>query len=192
MGNLASVKKVLDYVGLPNIITDCKEEIEAAEAIILPGVGSFQQGMINLQKKGLIDVLNNEVITKKKPFWGICLGMQLIFSQGNEPESCQGLGWIKGSVQKFENNGLRIPHMGWNNIKPHGHDIFAEDTIGDYYFIHSYHVVPDNDHVVAATVNYQSDIVASILKDNIFATQFHPEKSQEIGLSLIKKFFQVC
>ena len=192
MGNLASVKKALDYLDLKNAITNNQQEIEAASAIILPGVGSFQQGMNNLHERELVEVLNHEVKIKKKPFWGICLGMQLIFSLGTEPHECNGLGWIKGKVVKIKNNGLRIPHMGWNTINPKIQSAFDEATIGDYYFIHSYHVLPEENDVIAATVSYQENLVASVLKENIFATQFHPEKSQDLGLSLLKKFFHAC
>ncbi|PIQ48581.1 MAG: imidazole glycerol phosphate synthase subunit HisH [Cytophagales bacterium CG12_big_fil_rev_8_21_14_0_65_40_12] len=190
MGNLASVKKALDALSLPNLITDNHEDIKRADAIILPGVGSFHQGMQNLEDRGLVGLLTEEVLVKKKQFLGICLGMQLIFKHGTEPYPCAGLGWIDGTVIKFEDGKLRVPHMGWNTIVPVMENVFPHDLNGDYYFIHTYHAVPENSKVVAAKVNYMGEVVASVKQDNIFATQFHPEKSQKLGLALLSAYFQ--
>lgn len=189
MGNVASVQKALNFLKIQNTITADPQEIERADYIILPGVGSFKQGMINLRDRGLDKVLTEQVMIKKKKFMGICLGMQLVMENGTEPWPCKGLGWVKGTVLKFEDRGLRIPHMGWNNIIVLKDDYFKNLPSQDFYFIHSYHVVPENFNVVAAIVNYGTDVVASILQDNIFATQFHPEKSQEAGLAVLKSFF---
>ncbi len=189
LGNLASVQKALQFLGLENRITHDHDVISEADQIILPGVGSFMQGMQNLKDRGLDTVLNQEVIVKKKPILGICLGMQLIFETGTEPFLNNGLGWIKGSVVKFEDQGLRIPHMGWNNIGIRKGHVFPEDIGENYYFIHSYHVVPEDETVIAATVNYGVDVVASIQYNNITATQFHPEKSQDAGLNFLKNYF---
>jgi glutamine amidotransferase len=189
MGNVASVKKALDFLHIKSVITDDHEIISNADVILLPGVGSFAQGMKNLEEKGLVELLTNEVIVKQKKFLGICLGMQLIMEKGIEPYECKGLGWVKGQVVKFELEDLNIPHMGWNNISVVNPTFYEESQPKDYYFIHSYHVVPDNKEDIAATVSYGFDVVASIQKDNIFATQFHPEKSQTAGLSLLKTFF---
>lgn len=189
LGNLASVKKALDFIGVSCCISDDHEVISDADCIILPGVGSFRQGMKNLKEKGLDILLTEEVIKKKKPFFGICLGMQLIFSRGTEPENSEGLGWIEGTVCRFKENGLRIPHMGWNSIKILNDSILHKDSINDVYFIHTYHAVPEDPNVIAATVAYGEEVVASVQKDNIFATQFHPEKSQTAGLSILKNYF---
>ena len=189
MGNVASVQKALNFLNIPNLITNDAEKIKEATCIVLPGVGSFLQGMKNLRERKLDVILTDEVINKKKKFIGICLGMQLIMENGTEPEPCKGLGWIKGSVVKFENTTLRIPHMGWNNITIVNNTFYKEIEKQDFYFIHSYYVKPEDKNVIAATVNYGSDITASIQKDNIFATQFHPEKSQSAGLSILKTFF---
>jgi imidazole glycerol-phosphate synthase subunit HisH len=191
MGNLASVQKSLNFLSIKSVITNNHEVIKKANIIILPGVGSFSQGMQNLRELGLVDILTNQVVKKKTPFLGICLGMQLIMERGNEPKQCLGLGWIKGDVLKFKLTELNVPHMGWNNIKIKKEPYFNECKLKDFYFIHSYHVVPEKDEDIAATVNYGFEVVASIQKDNIFATQFHPEKSQEAGLSILKTFFEI-
>ena len=190
LGNLASVKKALDYLKIENVITSNLNDIKQSSSIILPGVGSFSQGMENLKKKNLISILNEEVIIKKKPFLGICLGMQLIFDKGYEPSECSGLGWISGEVVKIKNQiNLKIPHLGWNTIKPSIGGPYVDSLRTNFYFIHSYHVRPKNKDVIDSYVNYGQDLVASIKNENIFATQFHPEKSQKAGLDLIKNFF---
>ena len=191
MGNVASVQKALNFLKIENVITGDHEVIKKAKTILLPGVGSFAQGMKNLNDRGLVELLTDEVVVKKKKFIGICLGMQLVMEKGIEPFDCKGLGWVKGSVVKFELQDLNVPHMGWNNIQILNDTYFNECKTDDFYFIHSYHVVPENKEDIAATVNYGFDVVASIQKDNIFATQFHPEKSQNAGLSILKTFFEI-
>ena len=188
MGNLASVKKALNKLGIPSLITNHKDEIINSTGIILPGVGSFKQAMENLHDLKLIPTLENEVIYKKKPFLGICLGMQLIFEKGTEPEKCSGLGWLKGEVTPIKNIELPVPHLGWNNI--YSREKTKEDLIqNNFYFVHSYHVMPD-EPLDIYWVDYGMPIVASVKKSNIFATQFHPEKSQQTGLHLIESFFK--
>jgi glutamine amidotransferase len=190
MGNVASVQKALNFLNVESIITDDHSIIESCDVILLPGVGSFVQGMKNLKERNLVDLLTNEVINKKKKFLGICLGMQLVMEKGIEPVECAGLGWIQGDVVKFELNHLNVPHMGWNNIQIINNKYYENCDSKDFYFIHSYHVVPKNEEDIAATVNYGTDVVASLQRENIFATQFHPEKSQFAGLSILKKFFE--
>lgn len=191
MGNVSSVEKALNFLNIKNIISNDKNIIKNSSAILLPGVGSFSQGMNNLRELNLVDLLTDEVVNKKKPFLGICLGMQLIFEKGSEPHECDGLGWIKGEVKKLDLDGLKIPHMGWNDIEVQNNKFYSKINNFDFYFIHSYHVLPTFKSEIAATVNYGIDIVASIQKDNIFATQFHPEKSQQSGLCLLKEFFEI-
>ena len=191
MGNVASVQKALNFLNVKNVITNEHSVIKNSTVILLPGVGSFSQGMNNLNERNLVDLLTEEVMIKQKPFLGICLGMQLIMETGNEPHECKGLGWIKGEVKKFELLDLNIPHMGWNNIQVLNNKYFNKLENSDFYFIHSYYVKTTNDQDIAATVNYGFDVVASVQKDNIFATQFHPEKSQTAGLSLLKTFFDL-
>jgi glutamine amidotransferase len=189
MGNLASVRNALNHLQVQNQISDNISEIQKADFLILPGVGSFRQGMNNLNNLGLIDVLNHEVLIKKKPILGICLGMQLFAESGTEPTECAGLSWISGHVIKMEEPNLRIPHLGWNNVTfllEH----FKEYDQQDFYFIHSYHFEVTNPDHILATVNYGKDYVAAILRDNIMATQFHPEKSQKAGLKLLHNFYK--
>lgn len=191
MGNVASVQKALNFLKIESVITSDSSLIKDSSVIILPGVGSFAQGMQNLIERNLVDLLTNEVIINKKPFFGICLGMQLIMETGNEPYKCNGLGWIEGEVKRFEFSDLKIPHMGWNNIEIFNNTYYNGITTNDFYFIHSYHAKVANIQYVAAKVNYGFDVVASIQKDNIFATQFHPEKSQSAGLTLLKNYFDL-
>jgi imidazole glycerol-phosphate synthase subunit HisH len=190
MGNVASVEKALAFLKIPCVTTADHEQIEKSDAIILPGVGSFEQGMKNLMERNLVTLLTDQVIVKRKKFLGICLGMQLIATDGEEPIDNHGLGWIKGQVTKIRAQNLRVPHMGWNNIEVTENGTFLKDAaLKDFYFIHSYHFIPDDKNVIAATVNYGTDLVAAVQQNNIFATQFHPEKSQEAGLALLKSFF---
>jgi|JI8StandDraft_1071087.scaffolds.fasta_scaffold40107_3 glutamine amidotransferase len=189
MGNVASVQKALDFLKIDSIISNNAQDIKNAHYIILPGVGSFKQGMSNLIKSNLVEVLNHEVIINKKPFFGICLGMQLIAEMGTEPDPVKGLGWIKGKVIKITENQRRIPHLGWNTI--HANTVFIPEVCNhkDYYFIHSYHFDVEDKNQIAAFVNYGENYVAAVHYENIFATQFHPEKSQDAGLKLLKHFF---
>ena len=188
MGNIASVQKALDSIGIKSIISNVISDFESSDYIILPGVGSFRQGMENLNKLGLDKILNNEIIIKKKPFLGICLGMQLIASFGTEHGITKGLGWVKGEVNKIEEINFRVPHLGWNNLISIPSTFTEEFHNKDFYFIHSYHFEVENIKNIAAYVNYGKNYVAAVHNENIFATQFHPEKSQDEGIGLIKKF----
>lgn len=189
MGNVASVQKALNCLHLNSLITDDHKLISDSDFIILPGVGSFKQGMNNLKEKKLDHLLTALVINKNHKFLGICLGMQLIAEFGSEPERCDGLGWIKGEVKKIESDVLRIPHMGWNDIEIMNPNYYDEINSKDFYFIHSYHFVPSDESVIDSYVVYGSKLVASVQQKNIFAMQFHPEKSQESGLKLLKNYF---
>jgi len=189
MGNLASVQKAIRKLGKDVIITSNKTEIQKASLIVLPGVGSFKQGMKNLKDRGLIELLNQEVIQNKKPFLGICLGMQLIMKNGTEPIECEGLGWIKGRVEVINNSRLPVPHLGWNRTYQLEEENQEDNLLNNFYFIHSYHVLPE-EHLECTYVNYEFKMIASIRKENIYATQFHPEKSQNAGLSLLKKYIE--
>lgn len=206
-GNLHSVAKALDSLGEKVVISSNAEEIRKADKIVLPGVGSFEQGMKNLQQLDLIKVLEEEVLEKKKPFLGICLGMQLLAESGEEctkPRengSCKGLGWIPFTVKKFNFSPetepkLRIPHMGWDNLEFDQKHFFFQKTLPQaaFYFVHGYHLSAslekkkEMDKMIIATCDYGYKFPAAIQHENILATQFHPEKSQREGLNLLKNF----
>lgn len=189
MGNVASVQKTIKKLGFECQITDDHSQIKNSDVIILPGVGSFEMGMKNLKDRGLVEFLNKEVLVNKKPFIGICLGMQLLANYGTEPTLNSGLGWVEGEVVKIESpNNLNVPHLGWNNVKLiESNALFENSDQQDFYFIHSYHFVPKNSSEIALTVDYDGIRVAAIQKENIVGMQFHPEKSQDAGLSLLNK-----
>jgi glutamine amidotransferase len=189
MGNVASVQKALNFLNLKSIITNDHHIITESNYIVLPGVGSFKQGMHNLKEHKLDELLTKLVINEKKNFLGICLGMQLIAEYGNEPERCKGLAWIKGEVKKIDAPHLRIPHMGWNDIEIKKATYFNGIISNDFYFIHSYHFEVTDTNDISSYVNYGDKLVSSIQHENIFATQFHPEKSQDSGLQLLRNYF---
>ncbi len=190
MGNVASVQKALNFLNIPNEISNNYEVIKQASHLILPGVGAFAQGMQNIVKYNLDKILTDEVIVNKKPFLGICLGMQLIAENGVEPYDTKGLGWIEGTVKKINLDNRTVPHLGWNNITIKNKDsLIKKFNNKDFYFIHSYHFDVIKKENILATVNYEKDFVAIIKKDNILAMQFHPEKSQTNGLNLLNTFF---
>lgn len=193
MGNLRSVQKAFQKVGCEAIITNDIDIIKNASKIVLPGVGAFSDGMKHLGELGLIDVLNEEVIKNKKPFLGICLGMQLISNKSYEHGQTKGLGWIDAEVFKFDfntvNKKLKVPHVGWNNTNYKNKSLLfngIKDN-SDFYFVHSYHFKTDED-IITSFTNYGFDFISSINKDNIYAFQFHPEKSQTVGLKLLENF----
>lgn len=190
MGNLASVKKAVHKLGIESIVTNDPIQIASSKYIILPGVGSFEQGIVNLKELKLFNIIRDEVINCKKPFLGICLGMQLIATLGTEPNSIEGLDLIEGEVLKIEDTNLSVPHLGWNSLIAKGNSFFEEFDNKDFYFIHSYHFVVKDHKKIAAKVEYGKEYVSAIQSNNIFATQFHPEKSQVFGLALLKKFFE--
>jgi glutamine amidotransferase len=191
MGNLVSVKKAFSKLGFQSTISNNKVDIENAGLLVLPGVGHFSNTMENLKKLNILQVLNEQVLDKKKPILGICLGMQLLSEYSEEGDS-EGLGWIKGKTKKFQldTSRFKIPHIGWNTLEICQKDSFLKNTsINDqFYFVHSYHVECDDYNDVAAFSEYGEKFTASIQKDNIFGTQFHPEKSHEQGLTILKSF----
>ena len=195
MGNLRSVQKALEKVGLMGVVTDDIPTIDNAYGVILPGVGSFTDCMKHLQERGLIRSIRN-TITKGKPFLGICLGLQVLFSESEEFGIHPGLDIFKGRVVRFfgegedQGIGLKVPHMGWNSIAiRQRHPVLADIPDGScFYFVHSYYVEPEEKEIVATTTTYGVTFVSSIAKDNVFACQFHPEKSQKLGLAVLRKF----
>lgn len=193
MGNLRSVSKAVEYVGGNVIVTDNKEKIKDAEAIILPGVGAFRDAVKNLKERGLWETVTIEV-KKGKPFLGICLGLHLLFEKGYEFGEEDGLGIIKGKVVRFDlPHDYKIPHMGWNQVSIKKNSSFLERIKeGEFfYFVHSYYVKPEDKSVILTTTDYGIEFVSSIEKDNVIATQFHPEKSQKAGLKLLSNFLKL-
>lgn len=188
MGNLFSVQKALERIGAGAVVTDKPEELASAEKIILPGVGAFGDAMKELEKRGLAQVLHNEA-EKGKIILGICLGLQIFFEQSEESPGVRGLGLLPGEVRRFVTN-LKVPHMGWNQLVINRKaPIYPGVDDGAYvYFVHSYYVVPQNRDDIATTTDYGGEFVSSVWRGNLMATQFHPEKSQEVGLRMLKNF----
>lgn len=188
MGNLKSVEKGFLKVGInAKVVTDAKS-VDDATAIVLPGVGAFRDCMRNLERASLIEPITT-AIRKGKPYLGICLGMQMLFTESEEFGIHKGFDIFKGRVVRFKVD-LKVPHMGWNTVKmvrrPPIFDGIEEDAF--FYFVHSYYVAPDDSSVIAGTTDYGLTFTSMVWKDNIFATQFHPEKSQQAGLRVLKNF----
>ena len=189
-GNIKSVEKALHYLGEETTVTRDPQTLLNADKVILPGVGSFGQAMENLHTYGLVPVIH-EIVEKKTPFLGICLGLQLLFESSEETPGVEGLGILKGKIVKIPPApGIKIPHMGWNNIKvKEDSRLFKGLPENPYvYFVHSYYLQADDEDIVAATTEYGVKIHAAVEKDNIFACQFHPEKSSTVGLQILKNF----
>jgi len=196
MGNLRSVQKGFERIGAQAEIINTPQQVADAETIVLPGVGAFKNCLENLDSLNLISPIIKS-IESGKPFLGICLGLQILFTESEEFGSTPGLDIIKGKVLRFETDThcddtphLKIPHMGWNriSIKKGGPYLEGLENETYLYFVHSYYVKPKDENVIATTTDYGVEFVSSILKDNIFACQFHPEKSQKAGLKIIKNF----
>jgi len=189
MGNLRSVENGFLKVGVKAKVVSDPKAVDNAHAIVLPGVGAFRDCMRNLTKMSLIEPIIKS-IQKGKPYLGICLGLQILFTESEEFGLCKGLNILSGKVVRFHESGLKVPHMGWNTIKilrrpPILNNIKDKDF---FYFVHSYYVVPDNNDLIATTTEYGVTFTSMVWKENIFATQFHPEKSQELGLRILKAF----
>jgi len=189
MGNLRSVEKGFLKVGVDARIVSDPQSVDDASGIVLPGVGAFRDCVKNLTDAHLTDAIIRAV-RKGKPFLGICLGLQVLFSESEEFGVCKGLDVFRGRVVRFPEKGLKVPHMGWNSVKvlrrPPIFNGVADESY--FYFVHSFYVVPQNGSIVAATTEYGGEFTSMVWKDNIFATQFHPEKSQETGLRILKGF----
>ena len=195
MGNIHSVAKAIQVCGVEPIITNKKSQISLANKIILPGVGAFDDAMLELKKLDLISVIQEQV-NCKKPFLGICLGMQLLLESSQEAKINKGLGILAGQVVKFSaGHDLKVPHMGWNDFKIVASDCLLLSGISgssQVYFCHSYYPAPSDKSVIAATCNYGLEFGCVLCKDNVYGVQFHPEKSQAIGLKIIKYFVNLC
>lgn len=188
-GNLNSVLKALEKIGIENFLIRKKEDFSKAKKLILPGVGSFKDAMTYLKKIDFIEPLKEEVLQIKKPILGICLGMQLFLEKGYEGGICNGLGFLEGEVVEFERTNLKIPHIGWNDLEILKQEPLYKDIslLNDFYFVHSFYVKCD-EKFISAKAHYGHKFTASIQKDNIFGVQFHPEKSQILGLKLLENF----
>ena len=192
-GNIKSVEKALQKLGQDVVITREKQQILAADKVILPGVGAFGDAMKNLNEYGLVEVIE-QVVEKRIPFLGICLGLQLLFEKSDESEGVKGLGILKGEVCRIpDQEGFKIPHMGWNSLEvAPGSALFKGIATGAYvYFVHSYYLQAENEEIVAASAEYGVHIHAAVERGNIFGCQFHPEKSGQEGLAILKNFIEL-
>jgi glutamine amidotransferase len=188
MGNLRSVQKGLERVGAEALVTDDPDRVASARGVVLPGVGAFGAAMRRLRESGLAEAVR-DAIFHGKPYLGICLGLQMLFASSDEDPDSPGLGVFRGAVVRF-GNGLKVPHMGWNQVHFRQRPApFGDVPDGAYvYFVHSYHVVPDEEEIVAATTDYGGAFVSAVHRENVYATQFHPEKSQAVGLRVLAAF----
>ncbi|HEY9062909.1 MAG TPA: imidazole glycerol phosphate synthase subunit HisH [Pseudobacteroides sp.] len=190
VGNLRSVEKAFSFIGCEASISSDPEFVMQADGVVLPGVGAYSDAMDNLKKAGMVDVVKN-VIADNKPFLGICLGMQLLFDYSEEGGNVSGLGIFKGTIKQLPlDMDLKVPHMGWNSIKSSKDcPLFTNLPDSPYvYFVHSYYLDAENKDMVIAKTNYGIEFDVAIGKGNVFATQFHPEKSGEVGLNILKNF----
>lgn len=192
-GNLKSVQKAFDYIGKKAICTRDYHDILNADRVVLPGVGSFEYAINELRKYEL-DKAIYEVCEKNIPFLGVCLGLQLLFERSMESPDVKGLSLLEGEIVRFpDDNNLKVPHIGWNSLKLHndGRLFHSIDDGAFVYFVHSYYLRARNEEIVTASCDYGVNVHASIEKDNIFACQFHPEKSSTIGLKILENFTEI-
>jgi len=194
MGNLRSVEKAVEKFCQGVKVSSSPEDVAKADKIILPGVGAFGTAMRELRKRRLLGAIRDS-IEDGKPFLGICLGLQLLFSESEEGGRVKGLGIFEGKVKRFRGRpGLKIPHMGWNSVRLQGgRETGLQGLDGSYmYFVHSYYVEPKDKDIVFCKTNYGADFTSGIRKDNVWAFQFHPEKSQSAGLKIMESFVKAC
>ena len=193
MGNLRSVQKAFESLGVDAAICTNAGDLSDCDRMVLPGVGAFRDAIRELTRQGMVGPIRDHVAAGR-PFLGICLGLQLLFDVSYEDGEWEGLGLVPGRVVRFEDQpGLKIPHMGWNTVQFEQQvPLFRGIEHGSYfYFVHSYHVVPDDETVVATRTEHGKSFVSSIARGNLFATQFHPEKSQSAGLQVLKNFAEL-
>jgi len=200
MGNIRSVEKAFTKVGVPVIVTERPEEVQKADGVVLPGVGAFRDCMRELNNLSLIDAVV-ESLMRGKPYLGICLGLQVLFTESEEFGRCRGLGILKGSVKRFQtigscpgdgtgNMNLKVPHIGWNQLRIMRDNPLLKGItdMSYFYFVHSYYVIPEDESIISTVTGYGIEFTSMIWKDNIYAVQFHPEKSQLQGLQILKNF----
>jgi glutamine amidotransferase len=195
MANLRSVQKAFEHVGHAAEIITRPEQVDAAERVVLPGVGAFADAVVTLRERGLAEAVVRH-IERGKPFFGICLGLQMLFDVGYEDGEHRGLGVLKGACVRFDVDtalGLKVPHMGWNqlDVRRRSPILAGLPDASNVYFVHGYHVQPADDSVVATTTDYGRPFVSSVWRDNVMATQFHPEKSQRVGLQILNNFAEM-
>lgn len=192
-GNIKSVENAFQYIGEETIVTRDREEILGADKVVLPGVGAFGDAMNKLVDYNLVDTIK-EVVDKKIPFLGICLGLQLLFESSDETPGVKGLGILPGKILRIpDKQGVKIPHIGWNSLEltNNGRLFKGIDEQAYVYFVHSYYLKSDDESIVKASTEYATHIHASVEKDNVFACQFHPEKSGDVGLQILKNFAEL-
>lgn len=189
-GNLHSVKNALDYLGAGSVVTSDAEVIAGADHVILPGVGAFGDAMRCMEERGLIETVKRAA-DGSKPFLGICLGLQLLFESSEESPGAEGLGIFKGRVARIPDCGLKIPHMGWNNISLPKKSAILPENEPFVYFVHSYYIEPEDISEVSAYTEYGTKLAVAVERGNVFATQFHPEKSGEVGMEILRRFLSL-
>lgn len=193
MGNLRSVRNAVENLGFPSRIVDAPDDLSGCRRLILPGVGSFREAMENIRGRGWVPALERAVFGERTPILGICLGMQLFLSAGDEDGPSEGLGWIEGHVRRLEvPDGTKLPHVGFNSVRhsPRPGLLSGVEDLSDFYFVHSYHVVPRDASIVTSRAVHGVEFASSVQTGSIFGTQFHPEKSQGNGLRLLHAFLR--
>ena len=192
LGNVGSVYSAFKFYKYDVTIVNKPEELENVDVIVLAGVGNCRTAVTKLMESGFWDKLDHEVMVEKKPTLGICLGMQLFADVNYEDGENRGFGWVKGKVLKIEGHSVRVPHIGWDEVKPMDNKLFRGMLSGFFYFMHSYHFIPENkDEIAAITRIGDMEIVSAVRKDNIVGVQFHPEKSQGDGLRILRNFLEM-
>ena len=189
-GNLHSVCNALAFLGAECEVTSDRDKILSADHVILPGVGSFGDAMRSLEEAGLVETVR-EAADGSRPFLGICLGLQLLFEESEESPGVRGLGVFKGKVVRIPEAGLKIPHMGWNNITLNKESRILPADEPFVYFVHSYYIQPSDESIISAATEYGAVLPVAVERGNVFATQFHPEKSGDAGMEILKKFLSI-
>jgi glutamine amidotransferase len=193
VGNIQAIANIYKRLNIPVRIARTAEELASAERVILPGVGAFDWAMMRLNKSGMRDALNELVLSKRKPVLGICVGMQMM-AKGSEEGSLEGLGWIDAEVKRFDragqSYGVQLPHMGWNDVEPCSQDGLFQgmDATSRFYFLHSYYFAPKDASMIHAITDYSKPFASSVRVGNMYGVQFHPEKSHQWGIQLLKNF----
>lgn len=193
MGNLRSVRNALEFVGAEVAVAERGQHLSDADAVVLPGVGAFGRGMEGLRDRGFVDALQREVRERKKPMLGICLGLQLFARWGRELGDHEGLGWVDGEVTRLpQADGIRVPHIGWNDVAGTGPLFEGIPSPSAFYFVHSYRLVASDDSIISGRSEHGVPFVAAISFENVHAVQFHPEKSHKYGIQLLRNFVSIA